>query len=105
MVPLDKISENNVEKALGYALKAERLGFKSIYLEAGSGADAPVPDEMISKIREKINITIVVGGGIRDAKTAREKVDAGADAVVNGTLIDKDERLSSLKDIIIAVKR
>ena len=105
MVTLDKISENDVEKAVRYAEKAEKDGFKSIYLEAGSGAEKPVPDEIISKVRENIDITIIVGGGVRDAKTARAKVDAGADAIVNGTLIDKDESLSELKDIIGVIKK
>ncbi len=105
MVTLDKITEGDVEKAVNYAVNAEKSGFKSIYLEAGSGAEKPVPDNIISGVRKNIKIPIIVGGGIRDAKTARAKIDAGADAVVNGTLIENDESLNKLKEIIEAIKK
>lgn len=104
MVTLDRIGKDDIDKAVDYAIQAEKSGFKSIYLEAGSGAEEPVPDEMISKIRHNIDITIVVGGGIRDEKTAREKINAGADAIVNGTLIEEDESLNKLKEIISSIK-
>ena len=104
MVTLDKIFENDMEKAAEYAVRAEKAGFKSIYLEAGSGAEKPVPDEMISRVREKIDIAIVVGGGLRDAKAVKAKIAAGADAVVNGTLIEEDKNLNKLRAIIRAVK-
>lgn len=104
MVTLDRIGKDDIDKAVDYAIQAENSGFKSIYLEAGSGAEEPVPDEMISKIRHNINSTLVVGGGIRDAKTAKAKINAGADVIVNGTLIEENESLNKLKGIISAIK-
>jgi heptaprenylglyceryl phosphate synthase len=46
---------------------------------------------MIAAVSKNINIPLVVGGGIRDAKTAKEKVMAGADIIVTGTALEKDE--------------
>src|SRR3989344_407131 len=38
---LDRISELDTDKALGYALAAKYFGVGCLYLEAGSGADKP----------------------------------------------------------------
>lgn len=99
---IDRISANDIEKARDYATTAEYLNMECIYLEAGSGAEKPVPDEMISTIRETVKIPLIVGGGIRDAKTAREKIEAGADAIVNGTL--GEAHSARIREIIDAIK-
>ena len=70
---VDRIWENEIDKTVSYALMAQYFGMHCIYLEAGSGAEKPVPDGMIKAIREQLDIPIIVGGGIRDAKTARQK--------------------------------
>lgn len=101
-VKLDVIRENDIEKALEYALYAECIGMDCIYLEAGSNADKPVPDIMIKTIREKVKIPIIVGGGIRNAEEAKNKIMAGANAIVNGSLIEKN--IERLKEIILAIK-
>lgn len=99
---LDTIKEGENEKLLKYALTAEYYGMQCVYLEAGSGAEKPVPDEMIKCVRENLSIPIIVGGGIRDAKTAAAKLASGADVIVTGTLAEKDT--SKVKEIIKAVK-
>lgn len=101
---LDIIKKNDIEKAVNYAIVAESFwGFRNIYLEAGSNAEKPVPNEMISAVRNSISIPIIVGGGIKDEKIAREKVDAGADVIVNGTATEED--CSKIKKIIESIKR
>ncbi|MGM0612704.1 MAG: geranylgeranylglyceryl/heptaprenylglyceryl phosphate synthase [Bacteroidota bacterium] len=74
--------------AASTALAGELLGLKLIYADAGSGAKNNIPDEMIKAIKEKISIPLIVGGGIRSAKTAQEKIDAGADLIVVGNAIE-----------------
>lgn len=101
-VKLDKIQGNDIEKAVNYALIAKIWGFDCLYLEAGSNADKPVPNEMIQAIRDAVDIPIIVGGGIRDAKTALEKANAGADIIVNGTLSEEDP--TKIKEIIEKIK-
>jgi len=90
IVQLDKIKINNIEKAVEHSVYAENLGMYCIYLDAGSDAEKPVSNEMIRAIRDEIDLPIIVGGGIKNADTAREKVDAGAKIVVNGTATENN---------------
>jgi len=46
------IPRNKPGIAAATALAAEYLGMKLIYLEAGSGADYPVPNEMVKAVSD-----------------------------------------------------
>jgi phosphoglycerol geranylgeranyltransferase len=85
--------------AATHALAAQYMGMKMVYLEAGSGAPATVPDEMIRAVRSQVDIPLIVGGGIRDAETARAKVEAGADIIVTGNLLQRDDGLAVMREI------
>jgi len=98
---VDLIKKDDIETAVGYALAAQYLGMDLFYLEAGSGSPEPVPNEMIAAVKKSISIPLVVGGGIRDAKTAREKAKAGADVVVTGTKLEKEKNLKEALSKII----
>ncbi|MBU1650633.1 geranylgeranylglyceryl/heptaprenylglyceryl phosphate synthase [bacterium] len=74
--------------AAATALAGQYLGLKLIYLEAGSGADQSVPVELISTVRQWVDLPIIVGGGIRTPDEAAEKVRAGADFIVIGTALE-----------------
>ena len=89
--------------AVAHALAGEMLGLKMIYLEAGSGAEKPVPDDMIKKVTQVIDIPVVAGGGIRDPDTAAEKVKAGASFIVTGTLFEETENLARLGEFASAI--
>ncbi|HEC89077.1 MAG: geranylgeranylglyceryl/heptaprenylglyceryl phosphate synthase [Thermoplasmata archaeon] len=103
---VDPVKRNDIKTAVGFALAAKYLGMKFFYLEAGSGAPKPVPNEMISAVKENVDLPLLVGGGIRDAKTARGKAKAGADIIVTGTALEKNkENLKDyLKTIIEAIE-
>jgi len=103
MVELDRIKETDVEKLVDYALMSEYIGKKCVYLEAGSGAEKPIPNEMISAVKKALTIPVIVGGGIRDASVAVEKLKAGADVIVTGTV--GEENLKTLGGIISAIKK
>jgi phosphoglycerol geranylgeranyltransferase len=100
------IPREKPEFAVGYALAAKYFGMRFVYLEAGSGAKHSVPEHMIKLVKESIGpeMMLVVGGGIRDEKAAREKVRAGADIVVTGTLGEKEGDESRLKEVIKAIR-
>ena len=100
----DLISRKNSIVAVQYALAAQMLGMKLVYLEAGSGAPQPVPDHLIRAVREAIDIGIVVGGGIRTPGAARAATRAGADIVVTGTIVEVAREGNMLRAIIAAVK-
>lgn len=95
------IPYDHPELALGYSLAAETLGMRFVYLEAGSGAKDHIPLEMIKLVKSQINVTLIVGGGIRDGKTARAVVDAGADIIVTGTMAEETAGIrESIYDIV-----
>ena len=87
------IPGNKPDIAVATAMAGEMLGLKSIYLEAGSGAEHPVNTAMIRAIRKNISLPLIVGGGIRTPETARELFDAGADMIVVGNALEKDPGL------------
>ena len=91
--------------AWAHALAAQYLGMKLIYLEAGSGANLPVPNGMISAIREQIGLPIVVGGGIKTPEIAAAKVDAGANFIVTGTVVERGADSSLMKALAEAIHR
>lgn len=84
------IPRNKPEIALSTAYAGEMLGLKCNYLEAGSGAKLPVPENMINLLSKKIASPLIVGGGIRDVETAQKALKAGADIIVVGTKIETD---------------
>jgi len=103
---VDLVKRNDIDGAVGYGLSAQYLGMNFFYLEAGSGATAPVPDKMIKAVKQNIDIPLIVGGGIRDVKTAKKKALAGADIIVTGTTLEKEKNLKqALKDIVWAVEQ
>ena len=85
------IPREQVKIAAAHAMAAEMLGMKLVYLEAGSGALYPVPPEMIAAVRKAVELPLLVGGGIRDAKQAKTAFNAGADFVVIGNALEKGE--------------
>ncbi|MFV8268705.1 geranylgeranylglyceryl/heptaprenylglyceryl phosphate synthase [Flavobacterium sp. GT2N3] len=85
--PLDR---NNIDYIIQTAQAGEMLGNKLIYLEAGSGAKQAVPLEMIALVSQKIEIPVLVGGGIVDLQGIQKACDAGADLVVIGTAFEND---------------
>lgn len=75
--------------AVIYGMAAQFMGKRFFYLEAGSGVERPISREMVAAVSEQIEIPLVVGGGIRSPKVARQIVKAGAQIIVTGTLVEK----------------
>jgi len=102
---VDLVKRTDIDDAVGYGLSAQYLGMNFFYLEAGSGAKESVSDDMIKAVKRNIDIPLIVGGGIRDVKTAKEKVLAGADIIVTGTTLEREKNLKqTLKDIVQAME-
>ncbi|MBM4241587.1 MAG: geranylgeranylglyceryl/heptaprenylglyceryl phosphate synthase [Euryarchaeota archaeon] len=89
------IPQNKSEIAVAYALAAEYLGMKLLYLEAGSGAEKHVPQEMIAKVSKMTNMIIIVGGGIRTREDAARVAEAGADIIVTGTIVENSSNIKN----------
>jgi phosphoglycerol geranylgeranyltransferase len=99
-IPFDK-----PKIAAAYSLAAQFLGMRFVYLEAGSGAKSSVTPEMVQTVRKMFNGFLIVGGGIRDVKTASGLVKAGADALVIGTFLEKGGSIKKLEEIAKAIQR
>lgn len=91
--------------AAAYAMAAEYMGMKLIYLEGGSGIDVPVPPELIKTVKSQVKIPVIVGGGIRTAKDASKASKAGADIIITGTVVeDSSDVRKKIEEITSAIK-
>ena len=97
------VPRNKPEIAAATALAGEYLGMKFIYLEAGSGAQDSVPDEMVKAVSKECSIPIIVGGGIRTPQAARKKVDSGASIIVTGNFFENENNWDLIKEFASAV--
>ncbi len=95
------------ELAVAYALAAKYMGMRLVYLEAGSGADMPVPTQMVGMVKKALgDVRLIVGGGIRNGTAAAELVKAGADMIVTGTAVELSENVTSfVSDITGSIHR
>ncbi len=82
------IEPNDIDAAVAHALAAQMFGMRFVYLEAGSGAETPVPPRMIRAVKRAVRVPVIVGGGIRDVEAAHDAIRAGADVIVTGTLVE-----------------
>jgi putative glycerol-1-phosphate prenyltransferase len=78
------------ELAAAHVTAAQLIGMQAVYLDAGSGAERPVPPAVIRACRVAVpDRPLFVGGGIRTPEQARAARAAGADFVVIGTIIEE----------------
>jgi phosphoglycerol geranylgeranyltransferase len=95
------IPSDKNEIAMCTAMAGEMLGMKLIYMDAGSGAKRPIPEEMIHKVATHIEAPLIIGGGIIEPEKAYINCKAGADVIVVGNAIEKDTSL--IKEMAAAV--
>jgi len=79
--------------AMCTAMAGEMLGMKIIYMDSGSGAKRPITESMIEKVSQSISVPLIIGGGITNPEKAYLNCKAGADVIVVGNAIEKDESL------------
>lgn len=96
----DLIKHNEIERAVGYALSAQYLGMQLVYLEAGSGAPDHVPPKMIRSVKNAIDVPLIVGGGIRSPAAAKKILEAGADILVTGTMIENGGNVGEIIKLV-----
>lgn len=96
------IPRNKPDIACAHALAAQYLGMGLVYLEAGSGAEMPVTEEMVGVCAEYLEIPLVVGGGLRSPEECRSRIEAGASFVVVGTGLEDDPQFTYLRELTAA---
>lgn len=87
-IPADKV---NI--AVSTAVAGELLGKKIIYIDAGSGALNPIPENLITAVSSQLNIPLIVGGGMKTTEDINKAWDAGADIVVVGNAFETNPDL------------
>jgi phosphoglycerol geranylgeranyltransferase len=80
----------NKDLIVNTAIAAEQLGFKAIYLEAGSGANTSVPTVIIKNLKKQTCLPLIVGGGINSKEKAQQIINAGANMIVIGNALEKN---------------
>jgi len=99
-IPADK-----PKLTMAHAIAAELMGMRWTYLEAGSGAENPVPLEHIVLTRKATNLNIIAGGGITTPQDAQARVKAGANVIVTGTIWEKNPYPDLMKEFAMAVHK
>lgn len=96
------IPRDKPDIAANTALAGEMLGLDLIYMDAGSGAENYISEEMISTVKEEIKVPLIVGGGITTPEAAIKICDAGADLIVIGNASEENPEI--IVDISDAIK-
>ena len=86
--------------AVIYALAAQYLGMRTLYLEAGSGSGEPIPQAIIQAVRKEYKGLLIVGGGITTPEAAGKAAKAGADLLVVGNLLQSPNFEGTLSRIV-----
>ncbi len=95
------IPSNKIDIAVATAMAAEMLGMKMVYLEAGSGAQCPVPAPLIEAVRHELTVPLIVGGGLNSPEKIESACRAGADIIVIGNALEKNlERMVEYNNIV-----
>lgn len=87
------ISTHNIDLIIDTCKAAEIIGFKSIYLEAGSGAIHPLGANIIKVIKEEISIPLIVGGGINTLEKLSITLSGRPDLIVIGNALEENPNL------------
>ncbi|MDH7555733.1 MAG: geranylgeranylglyceryl/heptaprenylglyceryl phosphate synthase [Candidatus Methanosuratincola sp.] len=94
------IPHDKPEVAAIYSLAAQYMGMRFVYLERGSGVEAPVPSNMVQIVRKVASeVKLVVGGGIKTREQAKQLAKAGAEIIVTGNVVE-EKGVVGLKEII-----
>ncbi len=87
------IPYNKPDIAACTAMAGEMLGLKAIYMDCGSGAAKPASPQMIERVKQSIEIPLIVGGGIRTKTELHQAFSAGADIAVVGNAVESNPEL------------
>jgi len=92
------IPANKPKLTMAHAIASELMGMRWTYLEAGSGAENPVPLEHIILTRKATKLNIIAGGGITTVQDAQARVKAGANVIVTGTIWEQNLDANLMKE-------
>lgn len=86
------LTTQHITEIINTVRAAYYLGYRLLYLEAGSGAHNSIPKNIITLVRQIWPHPLIVGGGIRSTSKLAAAFKAGADWVVIGTALEKNPK-------------
>lgn len=98
--PLDR---DDHERVLHHVWAARMMGMRWVYLEAGSGAQQPVPVELVQRVLSEGGVNLIVGGGLRTPEAIRERAALGPAMIVTGNVLEQRRDASFLREFAQAV--
>jgi len=104
VVNYQPIPRENKKIGLAYTLAAEMMGYRFVYLEAGSRVGKALEDDIIRLHRKTLNIPIIVGGGIKKPEKAKSLVESGASIIIIGTAFEKGANVLEFATAIHSAK-
>jgi len=63
---------------------------QAIYLEAGSGAKKIIQPKIVEFIKQKLELPIIVGGGINSVQHIEKYISTKTDCIVIGNALEKN---------------
>ena len=96
------LPRNKPEVAVATALAAEMMGMKLVFTDGGSGADEPVPADLVQGVATECSIPLIVGGGLRTSDDVARCVRSGASFVVVGNAIEDRPDAAYIADLAAA---
>lgn len=88
--------------AVATAMAAEMMGMKMLFTDGGSGAEEPVPLEMVESITNACTAPLIVGGGLRSAMDVALRVEAGASFIVVGNAFEERDDAGYVREMAAA---
>lgn len=83
------------------AMAGEMLGLRLIFMDAGSGANITISEEMIRFVKDSIEIPMIIGGGIKSPEIAQNILTAGADTLVVGNHFEENpEEIARFMEVV-----
>ena len=84
------MNPKKIKEIVHTAMAAEYLGYKLIYLEAGSGAKTEIPIRIVTEVKKKVTLPVIVGGGIDSKNKVKRAIQSGANMIVIGNALEKN---------------
>ena len=95
----DPISTKDIDSIISHALAGQYLGFKFIFLEAGSGALNHIDGILIKKIKRYIDIPLIVGGGLASVSAIQNIKQGAPEFIVIGNFLEEKNNEEELREM------
>ena len=94
------INSAEIDRILSHALAGQYLGYRFIFLEAGSGAKKCIDFKLIEILKQYLEIPLIVGGGITNYEDIKNIKSGKPDFIVIGNFLESNNNNNELKNMV-----